>query len=78
MNKVIILLSLVIALGSCEDSIKFEEPQPRNQNDLKRIPKQLHGLYQSRFDSTYLTINEVTIVNWTDNKLIVSQKVCLV
>lgn len=66
MNKAITIFLLIVTLWSCEDPIKFEEPQPPNQNDLKRIPKKLRGSYLSTIDSTYLKIDERTIVDWTD------------
>lgn len=66
MNRTFALVLLILTIGSCEDSIKFEEPQPPNQSDLKRIPKQLRGFYQSTSDSTYLTINERAIIDWTE------------
>ncbi len=64
MNPLYILLVTLIILSSCiEDRIKFEEPQPSNQKDLKRIPKKLRGTYFSTSDSTYLAINDITIID---------------
>ncbi|MEQ9405799.1 MAG: hypothetical protein RIM99_19565 [Cyclobacteriaceae bacterium] len=66
MNRTFAFILLVLTIGSCEDPVKFESPQPPNQSDLKQIPKQLRGSYQSTSDSTNLTINERTIIDWTE------------
>ena len=68
MDRTFSLMLIILILVSCEESIKFEEPQPSNHVNLTRIPKQLQGSYYSISDDTYLTINDQVIVDWTDSK----------
>jgi hypothetical protein len=69
MKKLCVSILIVLLLGSCDDSIRFEEPQPSNQPNLRHIPKQLRGSYFSSSDSTQLTINDHVIIDWTDVEL---------
>lgn len=41
---------------ACRPSVYFENPQPDNTKNIKKIPKHLHGSYLSIEDSTILTI----------------------
>lgn len=68
-KRTFVLTLIILALNGCEGTyVKFEEPQPESQTNLKRIPKQLRGSYISTYDSTYLTIDDQAIVDWTDIK----------
>ncbi|MEO9477103.1 MAG: hypothetical protein ABJG41_16275 [Cyclobacteriaceae bacterium] len=69
MKKLTLSILLVLTLMACEDRIKFEEPQPSNQRDLKKIPRKLRGTYFSTSDSTYLVINDVTIIDCMNAEL---------
>ena len=64
--KYSVICTLLLLVGSCEDSVTFEQPQPINQPDLSSIPTKLQGSYFSKDDSTYLTITEVSIIDWAD------------
>lgn len=66
MHRLILTFLLIPALWSCEDPVKFEVPQPPGRNDLNQIPKGLRGTYFSTSDSTYIIINQLNMVNWTD------------
>ena len=59
MRKTTNSLLLFIILSSfmaCRPSVYFENPQPDNTKNIKKIPKHLHGSYLSIEDSTILTI----------------------
>ena len=67
MNRIFALTLLILTRIACEGTyVKFEEPQPKSQKNLKQIPKQLRGSYYSTTDSTYLTINDRMIIDWTE------------
>jgi hypothetical protein len=66
MNKLTHALLLCFALLACEDSVKFETPQPPDKNDLNQIPRRLRGTYFSTSDSTFLSITETQIIEWFD------------
>jgi hypothetical protein len=66
MNRLTLFLLLASTFFACEDSLKFEEPQPADKNDLNQIPKKLRGTYFSNTDSTYLTINQEEVIEWAD------------
>lgn len=66
MNKLILSLLLGLTLLACEDSVKFEEPQPPEKKDLNQIPRRLRGTYFSTSDSIFLTINKTQIIEWVD------------
>lgn len=51
---------------ACEDSLKFEEPQPSGKSNLTQIPRKLKGIYLSNTDSTFLTINEEQVIERMD------------
>lgn len=65
LNKAIIYLLLILAVSACENPIKFEEPQPVDQSDLKKIPKRLRGNYQSDSGDTFLSISDSKIIEWS-------------
>lgn len=66
MNKLIFFILLALPVWACEDSVKFEEPQPTDKNDLNQIPRKLKGTYFSTSDSMFLTINETQIIEWAN------------
>lgn len=59
----VILVLLTIGLfSSCDQAVRFEQPQPRDQPDLKRLPDRLSGVYYSPDDSSTLEISEHRVV----------------
>lgn len=64
--RALTFLLLALSCASCDEAVGFLEPQPTNQRDLKRIPRPLRGVFQSTTDSTYLTIDNKTMVKWMD------------
>ena len=66
MKKPICFLALTCVLFSlmlfgCNESIRFEQPQPTGLPELSKIPKKLRGTYQED-DSIFLVIGKKTIV----------------
>jgi len=67
MNRTFALVLIILTISTCEGTyVKFEEPQPTSQNNLKQIPKRLRGVYYSSADNTYLSINDRMIIDWAD------------
>ncbi|MDH5684335.1 MAG: hypothetical protein OEZ20_07720 [candidate division WOR-3 bacterium] len=66
MNKLIYFLLIGLSFLACEESMKFEEPQPKDRNDLNQIPRKLRGTYSSESDKTFLTINNEQIIEWAE------------
>jgi len=64
--KYSVICVLLFLVGSCEDSVTFEQPQPLSQPDLNSIPSKLQGSYFSEDDSTYLTITDAVMIEWVD------------
>jgi len=64
--RIVYILLFVSSLVACEDRVRFEEPQPTEKNNLRKIPGRLRGTYLSTSDSTYLTIDEKKIVKWSN------------
>ena len=62
--KKILAFAIFLIFMSCEDSIKFQQPQPSNKNNLNKIPRRLRGTYISIPGSTYLTVNDLGIIKW--------------
>jgi len=65
-NSKLILVALFFSFQACEESIKFEVPQPPGADNLNSLPKSLWGTYFSNADSTFLTIDAQRIVEWID------------
>lgn len=64
--KLTLFIFIIVLLTGCEDTIKFEEPQPANKANLKQIPKKLRGTYIEEADKLNLTIDSKAIVEWLD------------
>jgi hypothetical protein len=62
--KYIKFLLLIAAFAACTDkpSVLFDQPQPPNGNNLDIIPKRLQGTYQSRKDSSMLSITDKLMI----------------
>lgn len=63
-DKKIILIVIVIGfMVACNQTpeIRFLEPQPIKKRDLKAFPKDYHGKYLSKSDSSFLTIDSKVI-----------------
>ena len=56
------LLLLAVAFISCDQSVRFEQPQPVNVSDLEGIPKKYHGFFLSTTDSSSLEISRNQVV----------------
>lgn len=71
MKKIVLIIIVVIALGSCKKArmrpcpdcffLYFENPQPENDFELDRFPNRFRGMYKDQ-DSTFLKIDEDRIV----------------
>jgi hypothetical protein len=71
MKKIILMIILVIALGSCKKVrmrpcpdcffLYFENPQPEDDSELDRFPHRFRGTYKDK-DSSFLTIDEDRII----------------
>lgn len=71
MKKIVFLIVLLIALGSCKKVrvrpcpdcffLYFESPQPENDTELDRFPHKFRGIYKNQ-DSTFLSIDEDRII----------------
>ncbi len=51
-------------LFGCNESIRFEQPQPSDVSELSKIPKSLRGTYQED-DSIFLRIDKKSITEYT-------------
>lgn len=61
-NKILPLLILLILIYSCTN-VYFDQPQPKNGENLKFIPKELHGTWVENLDTIYITKNGFIEVN---------------
>jgi hypothetical protein len=61
--KIVFLTTL--ALVSCGDLVRFEEPQPAGQSNEKGIPERLVGQYLSSDDSARLVIASGLIIKYS-------------
>jgi hypothetical protein len=61
--KIVFLTTL--ALVSCGDLVRFEEPQPAGQSNEKGIPERLVGQYLSLDDSARLVIASGLIIKYS-------------
>jgi hypothetical protein len=55
--KIYNVLFALIALLSCENSARFEVPQPEGESDEKRVPRALVGHYLNVKDSSTLNVS---------------------
>jgi len=53
---------LTVTAISCEQSVRFEQPQPQGIPDLGSLPKRLEGVYFSDHDSSTLEINDRHVI----------------
>lgn len=63
-TKIFILFSLIFF--SCDNSIRFENPQPERQSNEKSIPKRIIGKYLNLYDSSSVTITANQIIRKID------------
>jgi hypothetical protein len=65
--RIQIIYLLALMLVSCDNSIRFEVPQPEGKTNEKLIPKKLIGKYSSLTDSSVLRITYNLVIR---NKVI--------
>lgn len=65
-NWILILTTILISCTPTPE-VRFLEPQPINKRNLKTIPKNYHGQYLSKSDSSILTIDSnIIFQEWID------------
>lgn len=62
------LFCVVLFFGACDNSVKFEVPQPKGVKNESGIPSNLIGTYKHVTDSARLTITHNLIVKATHTK----------
>lgn len=61
MKKYLVFCIFFLAF-TCEETIRFDQPQPANKKDLEEIPDHLYGKYMELGDSSYLFIDKNKII----------------
>ena len=67
----IILISFLF--GSCEPTVRFDEPQPRESDVLNKFPKRLHGNYLNQKSNYILTITDKMLLHTYDGDIKVNK-----
>ncbi len=69
MYKLLLCLLLLNSVYTCDDKVKFKDPQPSGRRNILSVPVALQGTYISEDEEYYLSIDKSNIIEWTSGSI---------